>query len=430
MFDPAAAKRLSPGGHIVVDAFPGLRLEAGKRARTWTYRYKDTAGKMRQAKLGDWPRMGLEQAVKAWQEARDLRADGIDPRAARKRAKAAQGPLTVAGLVDAFLTRYIDAERSAGSAASARSALERLLADEPDLAAALPSDVHRADAYRIIEDRRNFPTAAAKLRALLGQCWDYGRDAGLIDSDTPNWWREVMRGRLRSKGKIIGGEHQGKVYRTLTDDELAQLLPWSLANMHRNGRDALVLFLWTGLRGVEICGLRPEFIGEERDGWWITYPAALLKQERDADVVDHRVPLVGRALDVVRARLERVGPTGYLFETAKGGEVMQWGRSALSSYFYHLNPGSAKQKRRAGEGLVAPVARWSGHDLRRTARTMLTRLRVDARVAEAFIGHKPTGGIEAVYDRHTFDQEKREAAPLLAEAMERHATTGGSSPSS
>lgn len=424
LFDARAAKTLAPGARLLVPDCPGLRLEGTQSSKTWTYRYRNQQGSLKQAKLGTWPAMSLLSAMQAWNELRNQRDAGADPvaqkRAARLASKvaAAGGPAsTVQELVAHFLDHYIDVERQKESAGSARSALERLLAEEPDFAELAPNKVGRGVAFNILDKRRAHPTATAKLRALLGQAWDHGLDAGIIDPDTANHWRNVLHGRLKSRGKIIGGEHQGKVYRVLSDKELSLLLPWCMEHMNPNGRDGTILYLWTGLRGIELFGLRPEYISQERDGWWITYPVALLKTAEHADTVDHRVPLVGRALEVVQQRLERVGPTGYLFENMPRGTPQQYTREAFSSYVYHLQPYSAKVKRRESEGLVAPVAGWSPHDLRRTARTMLSKLRCELRVAEAFIGHKPPG-IVGVYDRHTFDAEKREIAPELARAME------------
>jgi integrase len=56
---------------------------------------------------------------------------------------------------------------------------------------------------------------------------------------------------------------------------------------------------------------------------------------------------------------------------------------------------------------------WINHDLRRTVRSRLSQLRVDADVAEAILAHvKP--GIRGVYDRYELLDEKRHALELWA----------------
>ena len=56
-------------------------------------------------------------------------------------------------------------------------------------------------------------------------------------------------------------------------------------------------------------------------------------------------------------------------------------------------------------------ARFTPHDLRRTLRTRLAELGVSDVVAERVLGHK-LQGILGVYNRHSYDTEKRQALAL------------------
>ena len=56
---------------------------------------------------------------------------------------------------------------------------------------------------------------------------------------------------------------------------------------------------------------------------------------------------------------------------------------------------------------------WRNHDIRRTMRSGLSRLRVPEVASEAVLAHvRP--GIVAVYDRHSYLPEKREALEVWA----------------
>jgi hypothetical protein len=55
--------------------------------------------------------------------------------------------------------------------------------------------------------------------------------------------------------------------------------------------------------------------------------------------------------------------------------------------------------------------------LRRSARTVLARLGCRDEVAEAILGHMPEG-IKSTYNRHTYDNEKREWITRLAANLE------------
>ena len=102
----------------------------------------------------------------------------------------------------------------------------------------------------------------------------YVRDRGLVHQDTPNWWYEIkfgpsLRKKLKSKGKKISGVHVGRQRRVLKEQELSVLIPW-LPNFSQAVNDALVLYLWTGVRGAEIVRIESKEDCKEQDGilWW------------------------------------------------------------------------------------------------------------------------------------------------------------------
>lgn len=107
-----------------------------------------------------------------------------------------------------------------------------------------------------------------------------GLDAGRLDDNAANWWRMVHRGRLKSRGKIVGGEHQGQSRRVPHADEAKAkaLLAW-LPNMHQLGRNCVVMYLWTSTRGIEFLGMRPEHVRNESDGRWWASKAAVREGE-------------------------------------------------------------------------------------------------------------------------------------------------------
>lgn len=406
-FDARAAKLLRPGDHLVVDGAPGLRLVASVSRRAWVYRFKDPSGRMKQAKLGEWPAMAFAGALAEWQGLRDARAAGDDPRAI-KRPKRVEP--VAACLVRTVVAGYIAGHlRPLGTPAAraAERALDRLMAEAPELAGKPAELVTRADAFAALDARKAYPTAAARLRSLLAAAWSYGHDSGTLPDAAPNWWREVMRGRLRSKGKLLGGEHQGPARKLLRLEDVHTLLAWADAHMHPLGRDTLALYLWTCARGGEILSMRPEHLREEATGWWWTVPVALTKNAGNPNAVDLRVPLMGRARDVVLRRLAAVGPSGWLFATERGERYTQ---HAFSTYVYDLQPYSTKARRAALHGGDAarerlPVAGWTPHNLRRTSRTLLAGLGCPREVAEAILGHLP-GVVEATYNRYSYDAER------------------------
>ena len=64
------------------------------------------------------------------------------------------------------------------------------------------------------------------------------------------------------------------------------------------------------------------------------------------------------------------------------------------------------------------VTGWTLHDLRRTARSLMSRAGVPTDHAERCLGHV-IGGVRGVYDRHEFHAEKKRAYEALAVQIDR-----------
>ena len=78
--------------------------------------------------------------------------------------------------------------------------------------------------------------------------------------------------------------------------------------------------------------------------------------------------------------------------------------------------GWAKRKREfdAKVAAVLPdVPQWQLHDLRRTARSLMSRAGVPGEHAERVMGHA-IAGVEGVYDVHEYRREKADALAKLA----------------
>jgi hypothetical protein len=68
----------------------------------------------------------------------------------------------------------------------------------------------------------------------------------------------------------------------------------------------------------------------------------------------------------------------------------------------------ALARRRSNDPSRVTLPPWVNHDLRRTLRTGLSKLRIDRDVREAVLAHTRPG-VEGVYDRHDYQAEKKDA---------------------
>ncbi|KVC65525.1 hypothetical protein WI72_33665 [Burkholderia ubonensis] len=318
---------MQPGAHATIPGFPGLRIVASATRRTWIYRYKSPVdGRMRQIKLGEWPAMAYAAAIAAWETARSSRDSGVDAsmvkrREARHAPDAGPQAYCVRDLCRDYLTGHV--ERVRKSSKNTRLLFSKL---PESFANMRPQDVTRRCAYDLIESRMSAPTMAALLRGELGAAWAYGLDSGRIPEETPNWWREILRGKIVTAGKPRAGERI-LTKRVLSDAEVGALLRW-LPKAEPVLRDVITLYLWTGARGGEILSMEGHEITREDDGVWWTIPKEKTKNAKAPHATDLRVPLIGRALEVVQNR-ERKGPMFDLLQR----HVISLASSSTSSTF-------------------------------------------------------------------------------------------------
>ncbi|MCB1967138.1 integrase arm-type DNA-binding domain-containing protein [Accumulibacter sp.] len=425
-FDARAIKLLQPGQHITSAEAPGLRVEAHSDRTTWTYRYRSPLDqRLRQVKIGMWPAVSVHAAFVAWEKLRDQRDSGRDPaaeaRSEREQARlaivekgaAASPPYTVAQVCYDYWQGHVAPTRASKGVTEVKRMFDRMLCDTGNLEA---SRISRAQAFDLIKRyAETAPVQAGKLRAELGAAWDYAVDSGRLPESCPNWWRLIMRGKIRSKGKQIAGEKVGTAQRVLSADEVGALIRW-LPNFSRLIEDALTLYLWTCTRGAEIVGMQGREIHREADGlvWWVI-PKARTKSARHENSTDLRVPLFGRSLAVAMRRKDRYGD-GLLFPTkTRDGKIRAVEQKTIQATVYFRQPYC--QTRVDTTRARLPVSRWSPHDLRRTSRTLLAAMGCPDAVGESILGHM-LPGVLGVYNKHAYDSERAGWLKRLSDHLE------------
>jgi integrase len=101
---------------------------------------------------------------------------------------------------------------------------------------------------------------------------------------------------------------------------------------------------------------------------------------------------------------------GFVFSTDSGASPF----SGFSKAKKRLDDIIAGHRKANG---LEPMPEWRLHDLRRTARSLMSRAGVLADTAERVLGHV-LPGVRGVYDRHTYLAEKRDALERLAALLQ------------
>jgi integrase len=132
------------------------------------------------------------------------------------------------------------------------------------------------------------------------------------------------------------------------------------------------------------------------NGWW-TIPA-----EKSKNKLPHRVPLSPLALEVLDQARKVCGESRYPFPSPRGDQPMA-----------QIALGHALRKNLA----VLGAGDFTPHDLRRTAASHMTGMGISRLVVSKILNHVERG-ITAVYDRHSYDAEKRQALEAWARKLE------------
>jgi integrase len=366
-----------PGAHVVYwdteqRGFGLLVLPSGQKRYIVQYR---VAG--RSTRLTFKPGLTLTDARKEAKAVLGAVAKGGDPMAERRRQDGA-----ATNTLKAIAEEYFKRE-----GAKLRSADHRLAAFErlifPVLGAKQIDSIKRSEIVRLldkIEDERG-PSMAHVALAFLSRVfnWHASRD--------DDFFSPVRRGM----GRIRPAEHARE--RVLTDVELRAV--WQAAEATAGPYGHYVRFLLlTATRRNEAADMRRD---ELSNGDWIIPAKRMSGGKGMKGKREHVVPLSAAAKTIVDG-IPTLGP--FVFTTG--------GRHPISSFSYY--------KRAVDK--TSGVTGWRLHDLRRTARSLMSRAGVNADIAERCLAHK-IGGVRGTYDRYAYHAEKKRAFEALAAQVER-----------
>ena len=203
--------------------------------------------------------------------------------------------------------------------------------------------------------------------------------------------------------------------RVLTDDEILWLWCACLADSYPFG-PLVQLLLLTGARRTEVAGMTYDELNLDERIW--NLPGARTKNGEE-----HTVPLSNAAIAVIES-LPRIKPNrgapNFLFTTNAETHVTGYSRSKVRLNGLMLLEARQEAAERGDDATAVEIPRWTLHDLRRTVASELARLGISLPVIEKVLNHTSGSfaGIMAVYQRHSFADEKRQALDAWARHIE------------
>lgn len=372
--------------------------------KTWSYAYKQD-GKACRITLGEYPAMPLAKARSEVDELRSLKRGGKDPRAVQEAARAERNRVTLT--VDQLCENYLAHLKASGKLSwkADERYLKRFKAHvAPDPATGRGLQLGKRSAFSInkleIMDvlktaARRSKTSANRMQSTLRTMWGWASD------------RDDVPMNFLAGAKKVGGKERGKD-RVLTADELKTFLG-ALADAKVKAtpivRLALRGILLTAQRPSEVAGMMLSELHDldQPNPHWII-PRLRTKNKK----AEHTVPLSPAAVLLIRQGLEasKEGWEGKNDRPVFAGRfdgVRNLARHSLSQAVRRI----VKHKK---------LAKFTPHDLRRTAATVAQSLRVPRDYVKALLNHSD-GDVTAIYARWHMFEEKREAVMAIEAAV-------------
>jgi integrase len=388
---PKAARQEIPDARI-----QGLYLVVQPSgAKSWAVRYR-LNGRPAKFTLGKYPRMELGAARAKAGAVLEQVAKGIDPAAQKRTEQAAPSePDTFARIADDYERRGFPSRKKRRDLAPRtkeeyRRQLGRLKAR---WGKRLITEISQSDVEDVLDKLTDAgkPVEANRTHALARKLFRWCLQRRLITASPVDWETNEEKPRQRK----------------LSDDEIRMV--WDVFEQmgYPFGRWMQIALL-TLMRRAEVATMRWPDLDLDQALWRV--PAT--KGDKP-----HIVPLPAMAVAILKGLPRFKGP--FVFTTT-GGERPISGFSVAKKRADRLIANSLAQRAQETGAEPEPMPHWTPHDLRRTARSNLSRLRVPPHVAELVLAHA-VGGIQAVYDVYDYLDERRHAleswAALLSQII-------------
>jgi integrase len=344
---------------------PGLAVRVTPNgAKTYAVRYRNKHNRQRRFTIGDAAVVTLAQARDRARDELYAAGKGDDPAATRAKDRNAD---TFGQLAELYIERWAKVRKRSWKADDAVLRNKIL----PKWRSRALAEITRADILDLVEGIADAgaPILANRVVALLSRMFGFALDRGLITASPAV--------RIPRPGKEQPRD------RVLNEDELRTA--WTdFGKLDSTMAAFYKLRLLTLQRGGEVASMRWQDL-DLKGGWW-TIPATHAKNK-----LAHRVPLNASALTIIEALQPPADE-----KQPKGAR------------FAYVMTGARGKRQQAEAAATFTVDDFVGHDLRRTAASFMASGGVQRLTIKKLLNHVERD-ITAVYDRHSYDPEKRTA---------------------
>jgi len=352
---------------VLVVSYGGTRT-----FRVLTY----SSGKAKSRKLGAYPAMSVK----------DARAEAREYWQNPKKFEAQANIGTFKDIAESWIKRHVD-----GNKLRSKPEIERILTKYvyPKWKDRAFLEITRREVNDLLDEvvdnhgRSQADAVLAQVRAVM--TWFQSRDE--------NYTSPIVRGMRRNKNRKARD-------RVLSDDEIRAL--WKASDGSGAFGAILKVLLLTAQRREKVARMQ---WGDITDGTW-----TIAADDREKGTVG-KVALPQGVIEILEKQ-PRLAGNPHVFHGSRRGRRRSKNTLTIPPAF-----NSWSQRKQELDDHLPGMKPWTIHDLRRTARSLMSRAGVRPDIAERVLGHA-IPGVEGVYDRHQYDEEKADALRRLAALIE------------
>jgi integrase len=345
--------------------------------KSFIFRYGDQG---KRYTIGSFADMSIADARDKARDLKERVRQGYDPQAEKIARRNRPKDLTVNDLAIVFKNKHLPTLKK-----STRDDYKRRIDNFiiPALGKMRIKDVQRHHVIEVLEDIAEngvdgtaSPIQSNRVRSILSSMFNFGINRSLADHNPVQLVRPLGKEKKRKR---------------IYDDEEIRKIWGQFDKLDEPFRSLFKMLLICGQRAGETRMMRWDEITD--DLIWII-PAEKTKAGRE-----QRLPLPEMALEVLDEIKPLTGGSDYVFESpVKRNEPIAW-----------LQKISGEVRKES------KVVDFRLHDLRRTAASYMAEMGMDRTVLGKVLNHKGLAGddqVTAVYDRHEYIKEKRNALNL------------------
>jgi integrase len=376
--------------------------------KSWLYRYKaEKATKWHE--LGIYPDMSLSEARLAAHHAKATRKSGDDPvekKAALKKEKEsarkkAEARLTVNELFQKWLQTDLKHRKDNGAE------VVRLFNKDvlPQLGEIKADELTKNQVMQIVDKllERNVDRTAKLTLSLLRQMLRFALERGIISSEPTTGIRKSKIGKPETPRDRVLSEAEIQ--------ELAKATP--SAKLSKATEIAIWLTLATGCRIGELLKAQWVHIDFENRIW-------LIPESNSKNGEAHKIYLSNFALNYFKNLKKICNSENWCFPNRNSDNhiCLKTITKQVSDRQLSGDTEPMSNRTKQSKTLLLSNGKWTPHDLRRTAATLMTALGILPDIADKCLNHKEPNRMRRTYLLHSYDKEKQIAWETLGGRLE------------